>query len=116
MKETSSKKTKIASGTQKVKTTAKTTVKRNAIRFLPDANTQVFVKSLSKLKSDKTYLGLVYSEAKKGFGAVFVNHKDLMQINDTFVVAVGELPPMKARLAWIEELDRDCFKAGFEYI
>lgn len=87
--------------------------KRKAIRYTPDTNTLVHLHAIGE-PDVVSHLGVVYQEAAKGFGAIFVNK---VPKNGSFCLAqVGNLPVLKAQVMWVEQLDSNTFKVGFEYL
>lgn len=90
--------------------------KRQSIRFKPDENTLVYIKKLGDSESSNIdSIGLVYSEASKGFGCLTLKDNVPKQGEDC-LVKVGDLPARKAKVAYSIAIDEDSFKLGFEYL
>jgi hypothetical protein len=84
---------------------------RKHIRF--EAEDKTFINL--KFDEDSIYGGLALSESTGGCSGIFKNNPKFFA--GTFCeVEVGKLDPMKAEIRWVEELDKDVIKVGFEYI
>lgn len=58
--------------------------------------------------------GLVINEGYMGCGAVMLKHHAL-QVATECIIKCGDLDPLKATVRWINELDDDVIKIGFQY-
>lgn len=87
---------------------------RKSIRFKPEDNTLVYIKSLNSLENEIDCIGLVSNEAGKGFGCIVLKDK-APSIGDVCMVKVGELAAEKANVVYRNDMDDDAVKLGFEY-
>ena len=89
---------------------------RKALRYRPQETT---VATVDLLGDDGQYLGnikgIVFSEAARGCGLVVLFRSDL-KLHQFVQIQVGALAPIKAKIAWLSEMDEDIMKVGFEYL
>jgi hypothetical protein len=84
---------------------------RKHIRF--EAEDKTFI--TLKFDEDSIHGGLGLSESTGGCSGVFKN-VDKFFAGVICEIKVGKLEPMQAEIRWVEELDKDIIKVGFQYI
>ena len=89
--------------------------KRQSIRFDADPNTLVYIKRSGSDGEEIDSIGLVTTEAGKGFGCIVLNSA-CPEKDELCLVKVGDLHAMKAKVAYAEDLDEHSKKLGFQYV
>jgi len=87
-----------------------TNIKRKNIRFVPDENTLIVLKT----QNGNEIVGLACTESFSGCGGVFKAHKELV-LDITVELQVGKLEAQLAVIKWIKKLDENIWELGFQY-
>lgn len=85
-------------------------IKRANIRFEPDENTLIILKTPSGHK----IVGLATSESYAGCGGAFIAHDELVE-GMRVELWVGKLDGQSAVIKWIKKLDTHIWEIGFHY-
>ena len=94
----------------------KESFKRQSIRFEADPNTLVYIKRIAfKDVSGIDSIGLVTTEAGKGFGCITLN-TSCPEVDEECIVKVGELHALRAKVVYCQEIDEHSSKLGFQYM
>jgi hypothetical protein len=90
--------------------------KRKHIRFSPDDNTIAYFYVKGRSKAEKIHaVGLVLTEAKGGFSCA-MTPSTAPEVGDICLAKVGALSVLKSECMWVEKLDKDVVKVGFQYL
>lgn len=90
--------------------------KRKYTRFTPELSTVAYIDyELKTARFEAMQSGLCFSESYKGCGLILLKNKDL-EAGQLVRVKIGELSPLTAEIMWIEKLDRDSIKVGFQFL
>lgn len=93
----------------------KSALKRYPIRFKPDPLTVAFI-DFSKAKNfTPTNVGVVINESYSGCSLVMV-HDQPINKGDKVRIKVGQLPEMKASIAWAKLLEENIYKLGIQLL
>lgn len=89
--------------------------KRFSIRFPSDDNTLALIDfNPSQNEFNPTAVGLSIDEAYKGSGIAMLS-KNAPVKGSEVRIQIGNLAPLKAKVAWFKELDEHVCRIGFEF-
>ena len=91
------------------------TKSRKYFRFKPDEGEAAFIDLNFNGDFKPQVAALIFEEAQGGCGVVVLNPLDL-HMDDLVHIKVGKLNPTEARVAWIEKINSQLSKIGFEFI
>lgn len=124
MTQTSSKKKKNSSSTTpksetKIEKPTPVIKKRASIRFKPDTGKIALIDlSTAKDKFIPTITALIINESFTGCALLFVkldSKSPKIEKNQIVTAQVGDLSPLRAEVAWEEQIDKNIFKIGLKY-
>ncbi len=93
----------------------KSALKRSPIRFKPDPLTVAYV-DFSKTKNfTPTNTAVVINESYSGCSLVMVYDQPINK-GDKIKIKVGQLPEMKASIAWVKVLEENIYKLGVQLL
>jgi hypothetical protein len=93
--------------------------RRRYIRFKPDPESVAFVTLEGTGKKDpgKIHLAcLIVDEAPRGGCCLVSFHHDRLHLNSEYLVKVGPLHPLRAKLVWLQSCGDDMVKLGFQFV
>lgn len=86
-------------------------ISRKHIRFKPDDNTFLFIKTEEKT----IHSGICLTESQGGCSGVFAKHDSLVD-GASCIIKTGNLESMEAQIRWVKVLDEEVVKLGVQYL
>jgi hypothetical protein len=89
--------------------------RRKSVRFLPEQPTVARMHMFVRGRLSSEVKGLVRDESYRGCSILFKSDPRIQQ-HLQGIIAVGQLPALQFRVAWVKELHSDYIRVGIEYL
>jgi hypothetical protein len=96
-------------------TTSQVTKKRKFTRFKPDPDAIALIDLKAEAQFSPTMHALIFEESYGGVGLLVISSEKIKN-GQKLIVQVGKLAPIKAEVRWCEQIDKQIYKIGLQFL